>query len=376
MQKAKQHEHNSGQYLQHEQRSSNLRQLVSQTSQNPHETIMQIGAMLQTSADRVVGFVALGGLVHFNAFLRKKILVDQVLTLLLHQNFPFVFEEIEASGLGQTVYDISEKKGPYQRTAKKIFDRWRDQNNANARKKKGIRHEKVRFHSDNSLAIAVPFEANQTVDIFSLSVAQQIRHHFRPSIPWSKPTVLKAAAIVQLKINKKCVSETRDEEDRRQARVLEDGGSRMTTPTERYTPGRAGEEMKIVPNDVESTSVVIPGTKDSQKLTKQVSTGENDFVDRLFSTMESAGFPNPKSRKRRFEDPNEGYNRSLPKRRFDDNRGFDDGRKYRRPNQSFRNSRPSHSTKRRVCRYFNTERGCVYGDRCFDIHERPPGSRY
>ena len=35
-----------------------------------------------------------------------------------------MFEEIEASGLGQTVYDISEKKGPYQRTAKKIFDRW------------------------------------------------------------------------------------------------------------------------------------------------------------------------------------------------------------------------------------------------------------
>ena len=144
--------------------------------------------------------------------------------------------------------------------------------------------------------------------------------------------------------------------------------------------------------------------EDSQKLTQQVSTGENDFVDRLFSTMESAGFPNPKSRKRRFEGQNEGYNRSLPKRRFDDNRGFDDGRKYRRPNQSFRNSRPSHSTKRvnclasflfdllilkrvgfqnvfcvcceRVCRYFNTERGCVYGDRCFDIHERPPGSRY
>lgn len=97
---------------------------------------MQIQIMLQTSADRVVGFVALGGLVHFNAFLRKKILVNEVLQLLLHQNFPFVFEEIEASGLGQTVYDISEKKGPFQKIAKRIFDRWRDQNNANARKKK------------------------------------------------------------------------------------------------------------------------------------------------------------------------------------------------------------------------------------------------
>merc|ERR1740129_398781 len=270
---------------------------------------------------------------------------------------------------------LAKRKDPIKELPKKYLTVGEIRIMQTQEKKKGMRHEKVRFHSDNSLAIAVPFEANQTVDIFSLSVAQQIRHHFRPSIPWSKPTVLKAAAIVQLKINKKCVSETRDEEDRRQARVLEDGGSRMTTPTERYTPGRPGEEMKIVPNDVESTSVVIPGSKDSQKLTKQVSTGENDFVDRLFSTMESAGFPNPKSRKRRFEGPpNEGYNRSLPKRRFDDNRGFDDGRKYRRPNQSFRNSRPSHSTKRRVCRYFNTERGCVYGDRCFDIHERPPGS--
>lgn len=371
-----QHERDVGQYLQHSRKGPNLRQIVEKCSERPEATLMTLNELLKSSPDRVVGFVALGGLVHFNSFLKKGILSDQVLNLLLHSNFPFVFEEIESSGLGQTVYDISEKKGQFQKLAKRIFDIWREQN-GKGKKKKGVRHQKVRFYTDNTLAIAVPFEANQNIDTFSLAVAKQVRNHFRPSIPWQTPQVLSEAAIVKLKINKNCISESRDKEKQRQLTVLEETGNRMTTPEENYTPGRTGEELKIVPNDtIESQSSVVIPSGDVQKLQQQLSEGENDFVDRLFSTMESAGFPNPNSRKRRRADnPSEG-SRSLPKRRFHDGppQSFSrDSRDSRRNQQSFRRVRPSHSQKRRVCRYFNTDRGCVFGQRCYDLHQRPPG---
>jgi len=371
-----QHEQNQGQYLVHKKNGQNLRALVHKCTERPEQTLLTIKELLKFHPDRVIGFVTLGGLTHFNAFLKRSLFPEAILTILLHPNFPFVFEEIESSGLGQTVYNISEKKGKFQKLAKKIFDIWRQQNVS--KKKKAVKTQKVRFHSENLLTISVPFEANQSVDTFSVVVARQIRNYFRPATPWETPQVINHSAIVQISINKKCVSETKDEETARQRTVSETGRNRMDTPEEKYTPGRPGKKMKIVPNGIEQKpSVVIPSGEEKQP--PQLSEGKtkNDFIDRLFSTMESAGFPNPNSRKRRRpnDHPSEGSSdRSLPKRRFHENGGFDRNSSSR-PN-NFRNSRPPSSDKRRICRYYNTDRGCVYGDRCYDIHERPTGSRY
>jgi len=363
----KQNVHNEGQYLHHAHKGPTLRQFVEKAGERPQDTILRLRGLLKTRVSEVIGFVGLGGLAHFNGWLKKEIFSKDVLALLLQPAFPFLFEEIESSGLGQTVYDISEKKGPFQILAKKLFEVWREQNKA--KKRKRVRNHKVRFIADASIAFHVPFEANQTVNIFSLAVAKQLRKHFRASTPWVTPQVLSQAAIVQLKINKKCISGAKEDEERRQRSVLEETSNRMTTPDENYTPGRTGEETKIVPNEVESQSpaVIIPSPKEPQKASQQLSEAENDFMARLFSSMESAGFPDPNSRKRRRPDSLQNH-LSLPnKRRFHDNGGVENNG--RRSNKNFRSSR-SQSGKRRICRWFNSSRGCVYGDRCYDLHER------
>eukprot|EP00494_Astrolonche_serrata_P004839 UN04854 len=77
----------------------------------------------------MTGFVELGGLIPFNTLLKKNVYSQEILNILVHDMFPFSFSSIESSGLGQTVFDLTQKdSSPYCSTAKRVFQNWKQKN--------------------------------------------------------------------------------------------------------------------------------------------------------------------------------------------------------------------------------------------------------
>eukprot|EP00494_Astrolonche_serrata_P025733 UN25994 len=137
--------------------------------------------LLAQEPDRLNGFVEFGGLKHISYFLTNNIFSQDFLAILAHQQFPFCFEQIETSGLGQLVYKLSknEIKNPYTNEAKQVFEMWRMRNKTEVRKP---RTRKIKFANPTRLINSVPFTQTESLNTFSKAVAKQKRINFKCTI--------------------------------------------------------------------------------------------------------------------------------------------------------------------------------------------------
>jgi len=322
------HIKNAAQLLAHRSQF-HLKAFVDKSINDPTHCVSILIQLLAKEPERVTGFVELGGLNHFNTFLKSKKEALAVLQILAHQNFPFYYEHIESSGLAQTLFELQQRPSPLQKPAKRVIDIWREKHSKSKQKK---RKRKVKFVDERRLTTSVKFEQQDPVCIIRRNIAKAKRTSFRPTVKWRIPLITRESAVRTLKINQKIKSEAKTLESTRQRTILEETITRaMHTPADNYTPGLIKKETVSIPNEdkpmlptTQRTSMsmlpanTIPplaaapliahpsapiaappiapvhNTIAQLPVKRPFSAVDNQKVQSLFHCLEEAGFPNPK----------------------------------------------------------------------------------
>jgi len=322
-----------------------LKSFVDKSINDPTHCVSILNQLLAKEPERVTGFVELGGLNHFNTFLKAKQEQLPVLQILAHPNFPFYYEHIESSGLAQTLFELQQKRSPLQQPAKRVIDIWREKH---AKSKQKKRKRKVKFVDERRLTTAVKFEQSDPVSQIRRSIAKLKRTTFRPSVKWRIPFIIRESAVATLKINQKIKSEAKAIESTRQRTILEETITRAThSPAEHFTPGVTKKETIIIPNEdkpalastpmnsMASVSLAPPPlatirplatippaasvpyhaqpspvhiiNNQTNQLKRPFPAIDNQKVVSLFRCLDDAGFPNPAKRMRFNHNPPQGH---------------------------------------------------------------------
>jgi len=394
---------NASTLLQHAKQQFNLKSFVDGAPKNPEHTLNVLNQLLAKEPYRVTGFVELGGLKHFNNFIKQDRYKKQVLNILEHPNFPFCFENIDSSGLGQTVYSISEKPGPLKSSAQKIFQIWRKRN---ADKPKKERIPKIRF-DEKHLVSYVNFNSEHSVITFINDIKSSPTNPFRVIVSWSRPILLRSLAVRLLNLKKKLESPACLLEEERERKTLEVNDRTSQSPQELYygdtsygpqtfeimydpslqpTPVPAtpmppsNNSFTAPPSTVQNSSFSAPNNvpispqpfntlNQGQNHRRKRPRSETDesFIKELFDAMTAAGFPNPNSayaiqpsKRPRFDvdripNRNSNYGDQLGGGPYRGNPHHFQGR------NKFNNHTPMNVP---ICRQFNSRYGCRYGESC------------